>query len=75
VKQFYSPDYSIFSPLNEVEDVRSTLLWEPYILTDKSNRKVRVAFYNNDVSTSLRVVLEGMNENGHLTHIEKLITR
>jgi hypothetical protein len=75
VKQFYSPDYSIFSPLNEVEDVRSTLLWEPYILTDKSNRKVRVVFYNNDVSTSLRVVLEGMNENGHLTHIEKLITR
>jgi hypothetical protein len=75
VKEFYSPDYAHFSPLHEVEDVRSTLFWEPYILTDKSNRRVKVEFYNNDISKSLRVVMEGMNENGRVVRVEKIISR
>lgn len=74
-KQFYSPDYATFSPLHEVEDVRSTLYWEPYVLTDKGNRRVKLEFYNNDVTTSYRVIMEGMNEQGKLTRVEKIISR
>jgi hypothetical protein len=72
-KEFYSPDYSKDNPLNDVPDVRTTLYWSPYILTDKSSRKVTLTFYNNDVSKKLRVVLEGMNEYGQLTRIEKIL--
>jgi hypothetical protein len=73
LKDFYSPDYATSSPLHEVEDVRSTLYWNPFLLTGKASRKVQIQFYNNDVSTSLRVVLEGMNEEGRLTRVEQVI--
>jgi hypothetical protein len=73
LKEFYSPDYATSSPLHEVEDVRSTLYWNPFLLTGKASRKVQIQFYNNDVSTSLRVVLEGMNEEGRLTRVEQVI--
>jgi hypothetical protein len=72
-KEFFSPDYSKESAQNEVPDIRTTLYWSPYILTDKNNRKVTVQFYNNDVSKRLRIILEGMNEDGQLTRVEKLI--
>ncbi|ANE51622.1 hypothetical protein [Flavisolibacter tropicus] len=73
LKQFYSPDYATFNPLHEIEDVRSTLYWAPYILTDKTNKKIKIEFYNNDVSQSLRIVLEGLNEIGQVTRVEKVI--
>jgi hypothetical protein len=73
LKEFYSPDYATASPLHEIEDVRSTLYWSPYILTDSTNKKIKIEFYNNDVSQSLRIVLEGMNEDGRLTRVEKVI--
>ena len=72
-KEFYSPDYATASPLHSVEDVRSTLYWQPYVLTSKTNRKVKLQFYNNDVSSSFKVVLEGMNEEGRLVRVEKII--
>jgi hypothetical protein len=72
-KEFYSPDYSKESPLNDVTDVRTTLYWAPYILTDAGNRRISIQFYNNDISGKLRVVLEGMNEEGRLTRVEKII--
>jgi hypothetical protein len=72
-KEFYSPDYSKDSPLNDVPDVRTTLYWAPYLLTDKNSRKITLTFYNNDVSKRLRIILEGMNEYGQLTRVEKLI--
>ncbi|MDB5197508.1 MAG: hypothetical protein JWP88_1879 [Flaviaesturariibacter sp.] len=73
LKQFYSPDYAHTSLTDDIEDVRSTLYWNPYILTDKTARRVKVEFYNNDLSTSHRVVLEGFNEAGKLTRVEKII--
>lgn len=72
-KEFYSPDYSKESPLDDVTDVRSTLYWAPYVLTNEGNRRVSITFYNNDMSTRLRVILEGMNEEGKLTRVEKII--
>lgn len=72
-KEFYSPDYSKESAANDVPDIRSTLYWAPYILTDKNTHKVTLQFYNNDVSKRLRIVLEGMNEDGQLTRVEKII--
>jgi hypothetical protein len=73
LKEFYSPDYATHHMLHEVSDVRSTLYWSPYVLTDRDNRKVKIQFYNNDLSSSFKVVLEGINEDGKLTRLEKII--
>lgn len=72
-KEFYSPDYSKESAQNELPDIRTTIYWAPYLLTDKNNHKLTLNFYNNDVSKRLRIILEGMNEDGQLTRVEKII--
>ena len=66
------PDYSQTNTTMGT-DARTTLLWQPYILTDAANRKIPVTFYNNDFSKKLKLVLEGINAEGKMIHIEKLI--
>ena len=70
-REFYQPDYSTLQ--SKYTDARSTLYWNPYILTDKKNKSVKFDFYNNDVSTRFRVIVEGVNANGKLARIEKII--
>ena len=71
-KQFFSPDYS--SPVKDfTPDTRTTLYWNPFILTDRLNHTVRIVFYNNDISKKLRIIMEGVNLDGKLTRVEKII--
>jgi hypothetical protein len=72
-KEFYIPNYLENSPLNEAVDLRKTLYWKPYVLTDKDSKRVNIDFFNNDITKKMRVVLEGFNEDGKLTHIEQII--
>jgi hypothetical protein len=72
-KQFYSPDYSTRSASTDVvADYRTTLYWNPVVLTEGSQKKVKLTFYNNDITKAYRVVLEGVNEEGKLIRIEKI---
>lgn len=74
IKEFYSPDYAAPENLNDKKpDLRTTLYWQPYVITDKSNVKAVINFYNNDFTKRLKLVLEGMDEEGRLVHIEKVI--
>jgi hypothetical protein len=75
VKQFYLPDYA--TPGNEgfYDDLRVTLYWNPMIILEKSKKRFRFQFYNNDVSTRFRVVMEGINEDGKLVHVEKVVSK
>lgn len=72
-RQFYSPNYLENSPENLGEDLRKTLYWKPYVLTDKDSRRVNIDFFNNDITKKFRVVMEGFNEDGKLTHIEQIV--
>jgi hypothetical protein len=72
-KEFYSPNYATFDNRNDQQDLRTTLYWNPMILTNQENHSIRLHFFNNDVSKSFRIVLEGMSTDGRLTHIEKVI--
>lgn len=72
-KEFYSPDYASSSPLHEVPDVRTTLYWDPFILTDGHSKKITIQFFNNDISGKLKLVMEGVNENGKMTRMERVI--
>jgi hypothetical protein len=73
LKQFYAPDYTKESDFQEIPDVRTTLYWSPYILMDKSSHRTTITFYNNDVTKRIKIVMEGMNEEGRLARVEKLI--
>jgi hypothetical protein len=72
-KIFFSPDYASFTPHNTYQDVRTTLYWNPQVLIDSSNRKSLIQFYNNDFSTPIRIIVEGINMKGQLTRVEKVI--
>ncbi|MCW3080038.1 hypothetical protein [Segetibacter sp.] len=73
-KEFYSPNYKDLSGSSQVAaDFRTTLYWNPLILTDGSRKKVRVEFYNNDITKAYRVILEGVNEIGKMVRVEKVI--
>ena len=71
-KEFYNPTYD--KPAEGFEaDNRATLYWNPYLLTNKKSSRVRIEFYNNDISKKLQIVLEGMNANGRLARVVKYI--
>ncbi len=73
MKDFYSPNYGTIDSRNEAQDVRSTLYWNPMILTTGENHKIVLSFYNNDVTDAFRVIVEGVTKDGRLTHVEKVL--
>lgn len=73
-KEFYQPDYFV-PQLNSPVDTRTTLYWNPFVLTDKNSKTFKVDFYNSDVVKKFRIVIEGMNVLGQLAHIEKVIDK
>lgn len=72
LKEFYTPDYSQNNTLLNT-DARTTLLWQPYILTNATIHKIPITFYNNDFTKKIKIVVEGINDEGKLIHVEKLI--
>ncbi len=72
-KEFYSPDYGSLNFYDEKADARSTLYWNPNIEMTSDNHIQKFTFYNNDISHSYRIVLEGFTKDGKLAHIEKVI--
>lgn len=73
MKEFYSPNYITLDPRHENQDLRSTIYWNPIILLDNNGRTAKFKFYNNDVTTSFRIILEGVNADGKLVRIEKVV--
>lgn len=73
IREFFSPNYASFSPRNEERDLRTTLYWNPSLITAPQKNEVVVTFYNNDVSGAFRVIIEGMTRDGKLAHVEQLM--
>lgn len=73
IRQFYSPNYETFSEENEKKDLRSTLYWNPSVVTSPGQNKVTLKFFNNDITDAFRVVIEGMTKDGRLAHVEQLM--
>jgi hypothetical protein len=71
-KEFYNPTYDKPSENFEIDN-RATIYWNPYLLTNKKSSRVRIEFYNNDISKKLQIVLEGINANGKLARVVKYI--
>ncbi|MEJ7735833.1 MAG: hypothetical protein WKF97_00290 [Chitinophagaceae bacterium] len=73
VREFYAPNYAQNNPLHTLDDIRTTLYWNPFVFLDKERKKVTIHFYNNDISKKLRVIIEGVNELGKLTRVDSMI--
>lgn len=73
IKEFYSPNYASFNTRNDQRDLRTTLYWNPAVITTPQKNEVILSFYNNDVSGAFRVIIEGMTRDGKLAHIEQMM--
>lgn len=64
-REFYSPKYDKLLITDKSIDLRTTVHWNPEIVTDK-NGKATVEYYNTDVSGNYRIVVEGISAKGYL---------
>ena len=70
-REFASPDYSL--PQNRSgPDARSTLYWQPELKTDATG-KAHFSFYNSDVTKGYIIIIQGMNSEGHLGYLYRVI--
>jgi TonB-dependent SusC/RagA subfamily outer membrane receptor len=65
VREFYSPDYGTDRPEHTRPDYRSTLYWNPLLVTDATGQAT-VRFHNSDEATKLSVHVEGLTVGGVL---------
>ncbi len=72
IKQFYMPDYET-DPEPSLKDYRTTLYWNPFLIFDKSRRRITLPFFNSDNCKKLRITIEGINEAGMFTREERII--
>jgi len=64
IREFYSPKYENNTTYNR-PDLRSTIYWQPELITDKDGN-ASFDFYNADGKGQYRVVVEGIDEKGHI---------
>jgi len=70
-KTFYMPKYETEKQKNDpVPDLRSTIHWEPNIITDE-NGQATFSFYNADRPNRIRITVEGINSNSSLGFAQK----
>jgi hypothetical protein len=70
-REFNPIDYSIIKPASKFTDLRTTIYWNPNI--GIKDGKALIEFYNDDVCKKFKVVIEGIDADGKLLHIEKNI--
>ncbi|WP_121356586.1 hypothetical protein [Flavisolibacter nicotianae] len=75
VKEFYSPDYAMPGERDAADDARITLYWNPAIYMDKGRKHLRFQFYNSDITRRFRLIMEGINAEGKMIHVEKTISK
>ncbi|ASU36489.1 carboxypeptidase regulatory-like domain-containing protein [Mucilaginibacter xinganensis] len=64
-RQFYVPKYGHAASENTMKDLRTTIYWNPDIITDRDGN-VSFSYFNADGKGSYRVVIEGMDIEGNL---------
>lgn len=71
-RQFYSPSYGDPKIAEPVRDLRKTIFWEPYVMTNK-NGEANVSFFTAQKAGTYKIVVEGIDENGVV--IRKVLTK
>lgn len=63
-REFYMPKYDVPKPIGM--DLRSTIYWNPRVVTEKATGATSVEFYNADGKGSYRAVIEGWDKDGNI---------
>lgn len=71
-KEFESPNYSDHANGDDRTDYRSTIYWNPLLVSD-GTEPVMVSFYAADIPTRYRIVVEGVTADGQAIRGEKII--
>ncbi|WP_346239037.1 hypothetical protein ABDK00_009900 [Niabella insulamsoli] len=72
IKEFYSPDYAT-PPDIDYRDNRLTLDWQPEVIVDSTQQQIPVRFYNTDRTKKIKIVAEGVTEDGRLLMLEQTV--
>ncbi|QKJ29385.1 hypothetical protein HQ865_06320 [Mucilaginibacter mali] len=64
-KEFYAPAYDAPSEADKMTDLRSTIYWNPDLVTDVQG-KTNFSYFNADGEGTYKVTLEGMDFRGNL---------
>ncbi|WP_018628236.1 hypothetical protein [Niabella aurantiaca] len=64
-KQFYSPRYMSPDEKTAVPDLRTTVYWNPEVMTNKDG-KARFSFYTSESSSNYMIIVQGANLTGKL---------
>lgn len=70
--QFYAPRYTVKDAPGRLPDVRSTIFWQPNIVTDKQG-SVITSFYSADKPSTYTVIVQGSDMNGNVGYRMKKI--
>ncbi len=74
VREFYVPDYSApIDSIADMRDLRTTIHWEPNLVTDKSGN-ASFEFYTADGPGTYRILVEGLGASGRLGRAVHYIT-
>ncbi len=60
---FVTPDHSKDDEKNFKPDLRTTIYWNPHIITNRRGR-VKISFYNSDEARNLQICIEGLSKDG-----------
>jgi TonB-dependent SusC/RagA subfamily outer membrane receptor len=71
-KEFTAPDYSEHTNGDDRADYRSTIYWNPLLVSD-GKEPLMVSFYSADIPTRYRIVVEGVTADGQPIRGEKII--
>jgi hypothetical protein len=64
-RKFYEPKYNLTLDNTRKVDLRTTLLWKPYIELNNEH-KAKISFYTSDTMGSYEVILEGVTKKGKI---------
>ena len=70
--QFYAPRYTIKDAPGLLPDLRSTIFWQPNMVTDKQG-SAQTAFYAADKPSTYTVIIQGSDMNGNIGYRMKKI--
>lgn len=65
IKEFYSPQYDDPKNNAKIADLRTTIFWQPNIVTDK-NGNAGISYFNADTPGNYRAVIEGIDADGNI---------
>ena len=59
--------------MSAAADLRTSLLWSPYLPTDKENCTLKLPFYKSDKGRRFKVIIVGFTYDGKMLQFKKIV--